>query len=154
MEETTTNQTPKEPRNIKFRDVIILMAITVGIMSLVSYSYNQDLSNTRKQLIVADSILLQERVDKTNCIYLRDSLAREVIALSAYKTLSTAMACRDKATTPLEHKVGDLVYMKNDSAKVVIQDIIIGGSQYNYYIMFRVLYRDNTLKEITPELVY
>jgi len=44
--------------------------------------------------------------------------------------------------------------MKNDSAKVVIEDVLIGGGKYNYYIKYRVLLKDNTSRETVPELIY
>ena len=64
------------------------------------------------------------------------------------------MLHRDEAINQLKHKVGELVYMKNDSSKVVIEDVLIGGSKYNYYVKYKVLYKDNTTREIVPELIY
>lgn len=48
----------------------------------------------------------------------------------------------------------EIVMMKNDSAKVVIEDVLIGGGKYNYYIKYRVLLKDNTSRETVPELIY
>jgi hypothetical protein len=64
------------------------------------------------------------------------------------------MVHRDEVTSQLKHKVGELVYMKNDSSKVVIEDVLIGGGKYNYYVKYKVLYKDQSTKEVTPELIY
>lgn len=44
--------------------------------------------------------------------------------------------------------------MKNDSARVIVEDVLIGGGKYDYYVKFRVLFKDNTTKEVKPELIY
>lgn len=83
-----------------------------------------------------------------------DSLNKANSALSRYKALTQAMIHRDEATSQLKHKIGDMVYLKNDSSKVVIEDVLIGGGKYNYYVKYRVLLKDNTTREIVPELIY
>jgi hypothetical protein len=64
------------------------------------------------------------------------------------------MIHRDEAINQLKHKVGDIVYLKNDSSRVVIEDVLIGGGKYNYYVKYRVLLKDNTTREMVPELIY
>ena len=64
------------------------------------------------------------------------------------------MVHRDEATSMLKYKVGDFVYLKRDSAKVVVDDIIVGGAKYEYYVKYRVLHKDNHTEEVKPELVY
>jgi hypothetical protein len=83
-----------------------------------------------------------------------DSLNKANGELSKYKALSQAMIHRDEATSQLKHKIGDMVYLKNDSSKVVIEDVLIGGGKYNYYVKYRVLLKDNTTREMVPELIY
>jgi len=82
-----------------------------------------------------------------------DSLNNANLELSKYKALTQAMIHRDEATSQLKHKIGDIVYLKSDSSKAVIEDVLIGGGKYNYYVKFRVLLKDNTTKEIVPELI-
>lgn len=83
-----------------------------------------------------------------------DSLNKANGELSKYKTLTQAMIHRDEATSQLKHNIGDMVYLKNDSSRVVIEDVLIGGGKYNYYVKYRVLLKDNTTREIVPELIY
>jgi hypothetical protein len=64
------------------------------------------------------------------------------------------MVHRDEATSLLKYKVGDFVYMKRDSSRVVISDIVIGGAKYEYYVRYKVLYKDKTTEEVAPELIY
>lgn len=83
-----------------------------------------------------------------------DSLNKANDELSKYKVLTKAMIYRDEAANQLKHKVGDMVYLKSDSARVVIEDVLIGGGKYNYYVKYRVLFKDNTTREMVPELIY
>lgn len=100
------------------------------------------------------AMIIKEITDKGDCIHRRDSLTREVERLSIYETLSRSMAFRDDATRLLKHKVGDIVYSKQDSSQVVISDIVIGGSKYEYYVKYRITHKDNTIEEVIPELLY
>jgi hypothetical protein len=111
-------------------------------------------NQNQKVLIENNDKLLKEQLVTTTCSSTRDSLARINFELSKYKTLTQAMLHRDEATSQLKHKVGDVVIMKNDSARVVIEDVLIGGGKYNHYVKFKVLYKDQTTKEVTPELIF
>lgn len=83
-----------------------------------------------------------------------DSLFKVNTELSKYKALTQAMLHRDEATSQLKHKIGDVAYMKNDSSRVIVEDVLIGGGKYDYYVKFKVLFKDNTTKEVKPELIY
>ena len=95
-----------------------------------------------------------EKFKNAFCSQKVDSLTIANADLSKYKALSQAMSHRDEATKQLNHQIGDIVILKSDSSRVVIDDVVIGGGKYNYYIKFRVLYKDNTEKEVIPELIY
>lgn len=98
--------------------------------------------------------LLNEQKLNSTCSYKRDSLIQIVNELSIYRSLTQAMVNRDEATSSLKYKVGNIVYLKRDSDKVVISDIIIGGSKYEYYVKYKVLHKDNVSEEVIPELIY
>lgn len=102
----------------------------------------------------ASAKLLEEQNLNSTCSHKRDSLIKENGQLSIYKSLTKAMIHRDEATGLLEYKVGDFVYMKRDSSKVIIEDIIIGGAKYEYYVKYKVLHKDNHTEEVKPELIY
>jgi hypothetical protein len=98
--------------------------------------------------------LYKEQKDKSSCIYTKDSLNQLVIHLSKYRTLTDAMVARDEAVKLLKHKTGDIVYLKRDSSKVVITDVVLGGGRYNYYVRFKVSSPSEKEIEISPELIY
>jgi len=108
----------------------------------------------KKELAEKNEKLAREQSISSTCSLIRDSLFRANAELSKYKTLTQAMVRRDEVTGQLKYKVGDLAYLKNDSARVVIEDVLIGGGKYNYYVKYRVLLKDNTTREIVPELIY
>jgi uncharacterized membrane protein YraQ (UPF0718 family) len=64
----------------------------------------------------------------------RDSLFELSSELSTYRTLSLAMNARDEALQNLKLTPGETVIMKRDSSKVLLTDIEIGGTLYNYHI--------------------
>jgi hypothetical protein len=128
--------------------IVVLLFIGFQFISYMLISTkDRDLVNAQKQLLL-------EQQKNSTCVFKRDSLIREVKTLSIYQSLTKAMVHRDQATKLLKYKVGDQVYTKRDSSKVVISDVVIGGSQFEYYIKYRVLYKDNTTEELLPELVY
>lgn len=112
------------------------------------------LMDSRKANSETSAKLLHEQNLNSTCNFKRDSLNREVQQLSIYKSLTKAMVHRDEATSLLKYKVGDFVYMKRDSSRVVISDIVIGGAKYEYYVKYRVLHKDNSTEEVIPELIY
>lgn len=127
-----------------------LTVFTIAMFTMMFMTMKDD----KKALQLANEQRLKEQLVSSNCSVTRDSLFRINSELSKYKTLTQAMVHRDEVTNQLKHKVGDIVRMKNDSAKVVIEDVLIGGGKYNYYVKFKVLYKDQTTKEVTPELIY
>lgn len=89
-----------------------------------------------------------------SCSRRADSLLKEATMLNTYRTLSLAMTHRDEATGQLKMGIGDAAYMKRDSSRVLISDIVIGGSRYQYYIRYRVVNRQNEYEEVIPELLF
>ncbi len=130
--------------------VLVLLFIYVVVFGSLIWCIQGD----KKELANKNEKLAREQSISSTCSITRDSLFRANAELSKYKTLTQAMVHRDEITSQLKHNIGDLVYIKNDSAKVVIEDVLIGGGKYNYYVKYRVLLKDNTTREIVPELIY
>ena len=128
--------------------VLTIFAIAIFVLMFMSMEYN------RKALEEANKTILKEQTINSTCSVTRDSLSMINTELSKYKALTQAMIHRDEAISQLKHKIGDMVYLKNDSSRVVIEDVLIGGGKYNYYVKYRVLLKDNTTREIVPELIY
>lgn len=139
-------------RSTIFFAVLLTMSVSGLIFDIyLSYKENEKKDNN---INVLQNSLSKEREEKTSCVYFKDSLQREVNQLSIYKSLTKSMVFRDEAVKLLPHKVGDIVYTKNDSVKGVIEDVIIGGSKYNFYIKYKVILKDNTVREVVPEVIY
>jgi len=148
MENNETKETPKHKR------LLIGVGLSfLGALPMIIFCYFL-LTHLQSQIEEKDNLLRQEQSDQSSCVYKRDSLLREVKQLSIYKSLTKAMIVRDEATSLLKYKVGDIIYAKKDSAQGVISDIIIGGSKYDYYIKYKVLYKNNAMEDIIPELIY
>ena len=128
--------------------VLTIFAIAIFVLMFMSMEYN------RKALEEANKTILKEQTINSTCSVTRDSLSMINTELSKYKALTQAMIHRDEAISQLKHKIGDMVYLKNDSSRVAIEDVLIGGGKYNYYVKYRVLLKDNTTREIVPELIY
>lgn len=138
----------KKQTNIRLI-IILAVFIIVGFGCFVFIIIDQ-----AEKLEAKNNLLLQEEADKSTCVYKRDSLLKEVMRLSTYKSLTKAMIHRDEATSLLKYGVGDRVCIKRDSSQGVISDVIIGGSKHQYYVKYKVLHKDNTIEEVIPELIY
>jgi hypothetical protein len=101
----------------------------------------------------------QQEVDQlkncnVNLLNYKDSLTKENARMTTYKTLCISMAVRDEAVKNLKYKPGDIVRMKIDSSKAVIQDYILGGSKFSYFIMYRITNSDGHFQDVAPQLIY
>ena len=129
--------------------LIFLLAI-VSVWSYFEYREKSDMSIEYQK---TQDELKKELDMNARCNHHVDSLEEVNKRLSRYESLTLAMLHRDEATRGLK-KVGDIAYMKIDSSRVVIEDVLIGGGKYNYFIKYRVLFKDDSRKEVTPEMVY
>lgn len=143
----------KEDKRIK-RNLIYVVVFVFLFAALAYGSLIWAIVEDKKDLAETNLKLQSEQQQNSNCSYTKDSLYKEVVSLSIYKPLTKAMVHRDEATSLLKYKVGDFVIMKADSSRAVISDIISGGSKFEYYVKYRVLYKDKTTEEVIPELVY
>lgn len=154
MENTENVNKEKQQGPIKVWQFWVLILFSAAGMFFVGYNYNSALEKERQAHSKTQAELNKERSSKTSCFATRDSLFRENARLSIYKSLSLAMVHRDEATKELKYQFGDVAHMKLDSSRVVIKAVIIGGSKYDYYIKYKVQYKDKTVEEVEPELLY
>lgn len=131
--------------------IVPTIFVILGLLGYIIYRQAKENDITKTAL---QNELKKETLLRSNCGYLKDSLIKLTNDLSKFKTLTMAMVHRDEATKQLKYEVGDIVLLKNDSSRVVIEDVLIGGGKYNYYVKYRVLLKDNTTREIVPELIY
>jgi hypothetical protein len=152
MENKSNTEQTKKTSNWKII-VLIFSALTIIVTGFV-YLMISNARDNAERMQKQNELYLKESLENSVCSFKRDSLQREVNSLSVYRSLTKAMVHRDEATSLLKYKVGDFVYMKRDSAKVVVSDIVIGGSKYEYYVRYKVLHKDKTEEEVIPELLY
>ena len=126
---------------INWNIVVISLAFVIVTVSLsyIAFTFSERLDAESKK-----------KVEYKNAL---DSARADVATLSTYRTLTESMSTRDAALKTLL-KVGDIAYMKNDSSRVVIVDRTIGGGNFNYYIKYKILYKDGRTDEVTPELIF
>ena len=141
---------------MKFRTIFIIISFTLIILILALVIYNLSKSNSRKQNLIHElKIAIKNSNHKyQNSVSARDSLNRINAFLAKYRILTEAMTFRDSVTNPLKYKIGDVVRLKVDSSRAIINDIIIGGSKFSYYVKYKVLLKNRTEEEVIPEMIY
>jgi len=133
---------------------IIVAVVLTAILSFFIYDLNKSNKLKEDNLKVLQANLVNEtkiiaKVSKT-----RDSLLKRVGYFQQYTSLVDATFFRDSTAKSLKFKAGDIALLKPDSSKVVIKEIIIGGTQYEHYIKYKVVLKDRSQLEITPEMLY
>lgn len=123
----------------------------VSVFSFLDYKRSVDAAAEQKK---TNEALQKELLLNSSCNHHVDSLEYINGELSKFKNLTMAMVHREEATKSLKYQVGDIVILKSDSSRVVIEDLLIGGGKYNYFIKYRVLFKDDSRKEVTPEMIY
>lgn len=129
---------------------VLVLAFLIGVPYTIISVIKEDIT----ERMARQKALDDEKFKNAFCSQKVDSLRAANNELSKYKALTQAMLHRDEATKQLKHKIGDVVLMKNDSSRVIIEDVLIGGGKYDYYVKYRILFKDNTTKEVKPELIY
>lgn len=133
--------------------IIIFSLIIIGL-GLAIYWLNNTVEE--KQRKIAD---LEKESRNTNSKYnklmhTKDSLMLVNAFLAKYRTLTVAMTYRDSVRLGMNYTVGDVVHLKRDSSRVIISDIIIGGSKHEYYIKYKVMFKNGNEEDVVPELLY
>lgn len=130
---------------------IIVLILAAGA---VLYLFYNSYSNKVRKIEELEKKYSSEVSRLKRIVFERDSLKNINTYLSRYRGLTDAMWYRDSLRLPLKYKIGDRVFLKRDSSKVVITDIILGGSQFEHYVKYRVLHKSNLPEEVIPELIY
>lgn len=135
-------------------NIWITAFLVIGIVGIWAFiNHNKSVYEAIEQRKTSDA-LQKELLLNSSCNHHVDSLNYINGELSKFKSLTMAMVHREEATKDLKYQVGDIVMLKSDSSRVVIEDMLIGGGKYNYFIKYRVLFKDDTRKEVTPEMIY
>lgn len=135
------------------KKIILIIVILLGIAGII-YLFYSSYSDKVDRISELEKAFNNENSQVRKLKATKDSLARVNFYLSRFRALTDAMWYRDSLRTPLKYKVGDKVILKRDSSRVVITDVIIGGSQHDFYVKYRVTGKDKQIEEIVPELIY
>jgi len=133
---------------------IVIAVILTAILSFFIYDLNKSNKLKEDNLKVLEGNLANESMRISQISKTKDSLLQRVNYFQHYTSLVDATFFRDSTTKSLKYKAGDIVLLKPDSSKVVIKEIIIGGTQYEHYIKYKVVLKDRSQLEITPEMLY
>lgn len=133
---------------------LLISLVIITILSYWIYSLSTAKKEKEDKIVVLQEYLQNESVITTKITRTKDSLLNRVNYLQKYSSLIDAVYFRDSTSKSLKFKAGDVVLLKPDSAKGVIKEIIIGGTQYEYYIKYKIVLRDRSQIEITPEMLY
>jgi len=123
-------------------------------MGIYIYTLNKKVEEKTKKIFDLENISQNANSRYNKLIKTNDSLSFINALLSKYRTLTDAMKYRDSVRLPLKYSVGDKVFLKKDSSRAIVNDIIIGGSKHEYYIKYKVLFKNGQEEEILPELLY
>jgi len=138
--------------------IISIFTILLGFMVFLIYQINKKASGTeealKKNLEILGKSYNDEAKKHKKAAFSRDSLFFINTYLSRYRALIDATHTRDSVKLNLKYNVGDIVRMKRDSARAVIIDIVVGGSKYEYYVRYKLQFKDKSIEEVIPELIF
>lgn len=133
---------------------LIFSILLLSILCIVIYNINKTKKEREAKIQTLEAYLVNESNTIAKVSKTRDSLAGQLNYYKKYEFLVDATFFRDSTSSSLKYKAGDVVLLKPDSSKAVIKEIIIGGTQFEYYIKYKVILKDRSQLEITPELLY
>ncbi len=134
--------------------LILVISLTILGMGYIIYTMNQKLVKSSQKVQEMEQSLRTSDLRYYKITGSRDSLFKINMFLAKYRALTVAMTYRDSVRIPMNYKIGDAVRMKRDSSRVVISDIIVGGGKHEYYIKYKVMFKDGKEEEVVPELLY
>ena len=133
------------------KKLVIGIIVVLILCGVIAYTLNDIIHNdeVKSELISTyEKKLGEQRAENTA------NLNATIKSMSRHKALRDAMTARDSAVSQLPAYTGQIVMIKPDSTVGVIQDVIIGGNEYEYFVRYRI----NTVKgefvEVSPEMIY
>lgn len=144
---------PKEKPKALYIIIFCFMLFTI-ILSIVAVSGWKSNSELSREIIKKDSLYNIKNTNLNYATKTRDSLNRVLTGIEPYRGLTDAMLFRDSSLMKIPYQVGQVVYLKPDSARVVINKVIIEGGKYEYFVGFSVVFEDRTTETISPDIIY
>lgn len=112
--------------------------------------YSKSMTEMTNDIIQLKEELKSLRKEKMIVSHKKDSLQHNLDYLWLYKTLVQTAKLRDDVGEKFSFKPGDKVRLKADSSGVVITDMVVGGSEFNYYVRFKVKNKKGESFEVSP----
>ncbi|MFH0864679.1 MAG: hypothetical protein V1904_00685 [Bacteroidota bacterium] len=134
--------------------LIIFFSLVIIGMGYGIYKLNKKVETKTKQISDLEKASLSANSRYNQLMYTKDSLAFINVLLSKYRVLTDAMKYRDSVRLLMQYSVGDEVMLKKDSSRAIVSDIVIGGSKHEYYIKYKILFKNGDEEIILPELLY
>jgi uncharacterized membrane protein len=146
--------TPFYKKN-SFWQVFAVIAVLLAIIAMLSLSIrnyvlqsNQNLKEAAYQRHIADST---KAANEAEIVALRADAELYIESKSLYIAKTPA----DNVAKTLKYQAGDVVYCKPDSTRVLITNLIISVSKYNYSVKYRVQTKfDDGFHELYPSEIY
>lgn len=110
-------------------------------------SKDQTIDSLKNINVYANNLYSNTARSRDSCIYVN-------MQLSKYRALTDAMVYRDSIRKPLQYNIGDIVFLKRDSSRALVTDIVVGGGKFEHYIKYHIMFKDKSYEEIIPELLY
>lgn len=145
---------PYKTKNMKSKITFLwvltsFILVLIVVVGLCLYNINVMKKENEKLIIQYEAV----DVAYLNSARSRDSAFSILHGFKEYRHLMESMRFRDSVTSDLQHKIGDVVFMKPDSVRAVVQDVHIGGGAHDYYVKYQVRTKD-TVETIIPEMIY
>ena len=136
-------------KTLIFFALVILFLISWGTYYFFE-SYKDKSNESEANKAAYNAMYLKYKQESTYS----DSLYRINMKFDKYRHAAESQAFRDSVSRRMEYKVGDFAFLKTDSTRVIVTDIIIGGGLYDYYFRYKVMDRTGSEKEVKPELLF
>jgi Tfp pilus assembly protein PilO len=133
--------------------IIVFSLIIIGL-GFAIYWLNKNVEEKQKKIADLENASKNASSKYNKLMHTKDSLMLINAFLAKYRTLTVAMTYRDSVRLGMKYVVGDVVHLKRDSSRVIVSDIVIGGSKHEYYIKYKVMFKNGNEEDVVPELLY
>ncbi len=137
--------------------LIIIALLGGGVIFLFGWLYfrSNKMLQTERERLDAEIRGLRSEISKLKTKELqtrssRDSLAAVLQPYLGYDALLRANMKRDEAYAALPFKYGDKILLLPDSARGMINEVIMGGNPWNYYIRYKIMLKGGKETEVYP----
>jgi hypothetical protein len=138
------------------KKVILIIVLSLIFFGLVYSIYSLNKNVNEKKQIIANMQLASKNANLKykHLMNSKDSLMLVNAFLARYRSLTVAMSYRDSVRLTMKYCIGDVVRLKRDSSRAIVNDIIVGGGKHEYYIKYEVIFKNGNKEELVPELLY